>query len=385
LTVVMIGQKGLPPRYGGVETHVDHLARRLAAKGHRVWVFCRSRLRPVLLEPVEGQARPERREDGWWYEGVRLRFRPSVPTKHLDAATHCLWAVVESALAIRPDLVHLHGIGPGAFAPLARVGRMRVVCTVHALDWRQKKWEGGAARLLRLGERFGVRASHRVVAVSRGLQRYLEERYGVRSVYIPNGAVPEPEPPAELVRAMGLEPGRYLLTVGRLIPDRRIEDLLEAFRRLEGRWQLAVVGEAAPHDPTLNRLRARADDRVRFLGAVYGRALTALYAHCRLYVLPSAVEGLPITVCEAMAQGKGLLLSDIPENQEVAGEAARYFPVGRVDRLADLLARMVGDEELLGRLGRLGRERVEREYHWDRVAEQVEAVYREVLEADRRA
>ncbi len=368
LRVAMLGQKGLPARYGGVETHVEALATRLAARGHEIHVFCRSRLRP-----------PDTPRDTTW-RGVHLHYRPSIPTKHLDAASHVALGCVESALRLGVDIVHLQGIGPAGFAPLARALGARVVSTFHALDWRQAKWGSRARRLLRRGEAAGARRSHAVIAVSRLMQRHVREVHGRDAVYIPNGAAVGDEIPSpEVLARWGLRPGGYVLAVGRIIPDRELHVLVPAFRRARLGVPLVVVGAETPPSPYGASLREMAGDEVIFTGEVFGADLDALYAHCRLYVLASRVEGLPITVCEAMAHGCAALLSDIPENREVGGDAVAYFRTSDGADLERALRELDADAALRQRLGEAARARAREHFHWDAIADAVEAVYYRVL------
>jgi glycosyltransferase involved in cell wall biosynthesis len=368
LRIAMIGQKGIPARYGGVETHVENVGARLAARGHEVWAFCRSRLRPPS-------------EDGHGlYRGMRLAYRPSLNTKHTDAASHTLLCTFESSFLHDFDIVHLHGIGPAAFAPVAGLFGRRVVSTFHALDWRQVKWGSRARRMLHHGEAIGARHSDALIAVSRLMQAHVRAAHGVEAAYIPNGATPCESPPdASVLSPWGLRPGAYVLTVGRIIPDRELHTLIEAFNQLPSTLKLVVVGSETPRTAYSDSLRRAAGERVVFTGDVFGEPLEALYGHCRVYVLASRVEGLPITVCEAMAHGRPLILSDIPENVEVGGEAARYFRCGDVNALLMAMEELVEDAAARETLGREARRRNREIYNWDLVTDQVEALYYRTL------
>jgi len=379
LRIAMIGQKGIPARFGGVETHVDHIATRLAARGHEMWTFCRTRYRPDRL----GEEVP----DGYrviggehWYRGVRLVYRPSVDTKHLDAASHTLLCALESGMFHRFDIVHFHGIGPSAFVPVTKMFGRKVVSTFHALDWRQVKWGRMAKSFLRRGEASGARRSDGIITVSKIMKRYVRDTYGLEAQYIPNGAtLPESPPVKGEIARYGLSGGDYVLTVGRIIRDRGLHHLIDAFKGLPGDKRLVIVGSETPKTSYTDELRAMADGRVVFTGDVFGRALEDLYANCSVYVLASKVEGLPITVCEAMAHGRPLLLSEIPENQEVAGDAAVYFKPSDVNELRTRLQALIEDRQLQSELSSRGVERARSTYNWERIAEQVEAFYYKVL------
>jgi glycosyltransferase involved in cell wall biosynthesis len=379
LRIAMIGQKGIPARYGGVETHVEAIASRLVERGHDVWVFCRSRLRPES----NGQPLPDGYQSGGGdarFHGIRLAFRPSLNTKHTDAASHTLLCAMEASCAHHFDLVHLHGIGPSSCAPVARLFGRPVVSTFHALDWRQVKWGERARRMLHRGEAIGARYSDAVIAVSRLMQAHVQNEHGIDAVYIPNGAAPHGAPAdTTWLAEFGLRPGGYILTVGRVIPDRELHTLIDAFNQLPSTLRLVIVGSETPRTAYSDSLERLAGDRVVFTGDVFGDRLQALYGHALFYVLASRVEGLPITVCEAMAHGKALVLSDIPENVEVGGPAARYFRCGDVNALLQSLSELASDSSARGQLGAEARKRCREVYNWDLVTDQIEGVYYRVL------
>jgi glycosyltransferase involved in cell wall biosynthesis len=374
----MIGQKGIPARFGGVETHVEQLSTRLARRGHEVWVFCRSRLKPLTAESARTLGLDQ--DTGHFtYKDVHLKFRSSINTKHFDAATHTLFCAAETALRPGFDIVHFHGIGPSAFVPIPRLTGRRVVATIHALDWRQTKWGRLAKRALRRGEATGIRMSHGVIAVSTILESYIKDRYGVRARYIPNGATPGDSRRPHLIERHGLRGDDYILTVGRIIPERGLHYLIEAFKRIGEPLKLVIVGSESPRTAYSERLEAMADEQIIFTGDIYGEELKELYSNCRLFVLASDVEGLPVTVCEAMAHGKCVLLSDIPENLEVGGEAALYFKTYDSNSLYESLDKILKDRATAESRGQAGYRRIRDHYNWDRLAELVEGYYYEIL------
>ena len=383
LRIAMIGQKGIPARYGGVETHVEAVATRLAERGHQVWVYCRTRMRPGRNgDPVPGGYVPRGADAE--FRGVRLAYRPSLNTKHTDAASHTLLCALEASCAHGFDIVHLHGIGPASCAPVAHMWGRPVISTFHALDWRQVKWGSRARSMLHRGEAIGAQHSDAVIAVSRLMQAHVQSTHGVSAEYIPNGASPHPVPPDPApLAAWGLRPGGYILTVGRIIPDRELHTLVEAFNQFPTTLRLVIVGSETPRTAYSDRLERAAGDRVLFTGDVFGERLQALYGHALFYVLASRVEGLPITVCEAMAHGKALVLSDIPENVEVGGPAARYFKCGDVNALLETLMELASDAAVREQLGAQARARCEQTYNWDLITDQIEALYYRVLSRPR--
>lgn len=371
LRIAMIGQKSIPARYGGVETHVENVSVRLADRGHEVWAFCRSRYRPDANGG--GLVTNDR------YRGVHLVYRPSLNTKHLDAATHTFLCALEASAFHRFDIVHFHGIGPSAFAPVAKLFGRRVVSTFHALDWRQMKWGQRARRALQLGEASGARRSDGLIAVSRIMREHVRTTHGIEAEYIPNGATMGNPRGRGAIEQWGLLGDDYILAVGRIIPDRELHSLIEAFMGLDTPLKLVIVGSENPRTDYSVALERMANERVIFTGDLFGEALDDLYANCRLYVLASRVEGLPITVCEAMAWGRPVLLSDIPENIEVGGDAAAYFKCMDVNELAASLASLLEDRNRLDTLGALGAQRARDTYNWDLITDQIESYYYQLL------
>jgi len=357
----MIGQKGIPATYGGIERHVHELATRLFARGHEVVVYCRSHYTPK-------DAR---------VEGVELVRLASWNTKHLDAITHVAFSSVHCLFA-HADVVHYHALGPSSLAWLPRVVGRRIVTTVHGLDWRRDKWGSIAAGYLRLSERAATSFSDATIVVSRTLEDHFRRAGATRLHYIPNGTVlPEPGP-LEPIRRRGLAPDDYILFVGRLVPEKGLHTLLEAHRVAAPERKLVVAGEGHFTDEYVDRCRALANENVDFVGSVYGDELASLQQHAAVVVVPSALEGLSIALLEAMSFGRAVLGSDIPENAEVLDGCGASFRTGDPADLASRLRALLDDPARRAELGRLARIRIEREYDWDRVTEQTLDVYRTV-------
>ena len=367
LRVAMIGQKGWPPVHGGIERHVAELAVRLAARGVLVDLYSRPH-----YSDARGEVAP----------GLRVRRLPSIPTKHLDAITHSALATLD-VLPRRVDIVHYHALGPGLLAGAARwLGGKGTVVTVHGLDWQREKWGPVARAVLRGGERACVRQPHRTIVVSRALQDYFRERRGCETVLIPNGISPPVYRAPRLLRERGV-PQRYVLFVGRLVPEKGCHLLTAAWARLPEATRrevaLVIAGDTGFTDAYVRRLRAEAPPETIFLGFVHGEILDELYTNAELVALPSTLEGLSIALLEGMSYGRCCVVSDIPPNREAAGGCARLFPSGDAEALARELAALLDDPAARARLGAAAQLHAIEHYSWDRAAEQTEALYRELV------
>ena len=362
LKIAMVGSKGVPARFGGIEKHVEKISIRLARRGHSVTVYGRV---PFC-------------ESGMW-EGIRVRAVPSIPTKNLDTASNSMIASAAAYLGDY-DIVHFHGIGPSIFCAKPLRSGMRTVCTIHALDYRQSKWGRRAKRFLEHGERKAVGNSDAPVAVSRLMARQLSEKYGREVRYIPNGATPGAGPEFREAAELGIEPGRYILSVGRFIVERGFDTLIEAYNNTDTDLQLVIAGDARFEESYSSKIRAMAGDKVVMPGYISGRRLEELYAHCAFYVLPSLVEGLPISLIEAMSHSRPVVISDIPENLEVAGGIGETFAAGDPVDLTRALDKVIslGPEELAS-MGAAGLRKVESDYNWDDITGTIEALYLELL------
>jgi glycosyltransferase involved in cell wall biosynthesis len=362
----MLGTRGMPTTYGGVERSVEEISVRLAQRGHDVVAYCRSPYCPDRL--------PE-------YHGVRLRYLPTINTKHLEAVTHSALATFDT-LVRKYDIIHFHGTGPSLFVPVARLSRAKVVATVQGLDYRRDKWGRGASSVLRLGAWSAAHFPDKTIVVSRELERHFREGYATRPVYIPNGVNLPPSnvgsPPFDLPRE------RYLLFLGRLVPEKSVDTLIEAYHLVDTDLPLVIAGPTSHSDGYARHLAklAAADQRVRLVGPIYGAEKDALLAHAYAVCQPSKLEGLPIVLLEALSHGRCAVVSDLPEHLEVVGGTPAgpfAFRVGDVDALADVLQGAVSDPTRVAAAGAAGRKIVETRYGWDDVVDALEDMYAELV------
>ena len=359
----MIGTRGLPASYGGVEVAVEQLSRELVKRGNRVCVYGRSAYCDPALEDMDG------------VEQITL---PQINTKHLEAITHTMLATGHAIRRQSFDVIHFHATGPTMLSLATRALRVPTVATVHGVDWRREKWGLLARQMLRLAARVAATVPDRTIAVSQELSRFLDAQYKTSTTYIPNGV--NLSSLADQAPVDGLEPGRFALHLGRIVPENR------AFKQVDTDCVLAIVGPSSHSDAYVEEVQdlAANDPRVMLLGPRYGAEKAWLLQNAAVFVQPSTLEGLPITVLEALALSQRTIVSDIPENVEAvtfAGERpyGLVFRTGDIDDLAHKLSLALGPESQAVQhtlqIDRLVRER----YDWGQIASDTEAVYREAI------
>lgn len=373
LHIAMIGQRGLPATFGGVERHVEEIGARLADRGHRVDVYCR----------------PHYSDDasvGPMHRGMHRIEVSSLTSAHLEAFSHS-GASTWRALRSNANVFHYHAIGPGmwSFAPRLKRRGIAVTQTIHGLDFAREKWSRPAQAVLKSIARASAHVPHTTIGVSQTLVQEYQARFGRDIVYIPNGVVtPTLLPPGPALDRLGLTARKYALFVGRLVPEKAVAPLVEAFAGLSTDFELVVVGGSSHTDDYTQQIRsiADSDDRVHLPGYLYGDELREVYSNAAVFVLPSLLEGLPLTLLEALSYRLPVIASDIGAHKEILETSAsghRMFSSGNWQQLG---------RELQSALENVDRETKDaadhatllREYDWDRVTDQVEAEYRRLVE-----
>jgi glycosyltransferase involved in cell wall biosynthesis len=371
LRIAMIGQKGLPATFGGIEHHVEQIGQRLAARGHHVTVYSRKSY------SEQGNGR---------YRGMDLRTAPTIPSKHLDAIVHSATSTA-AAVASGCDIIHYHALGPGLVAPVAKAAsRAAIVQTIHGLDHERDKWGTAASAVLKAAYWMSGHVPDRTVVVSRTLQDHYFDTFARASTYIANGVTQQPAVSDALVcEQYGLVPGEYLLSVGRLVPEKGLDLLLKAYRSVPGDRKLVIVGDSSFSDDYARHLRdlATEDPRVLFTGYLYGDTLAAMYQNAGLFLLPSLLEGLPLTLLEALGSGLPVVASDIGPNTEVlgmrSGPGRHLFQTGNEESLSKVLTAAVVGGETDSAAIRAFHDDVLARYSWDGATLALESVYLDAL------
>ncbi len=363
MKIAMLGSRGIPVTYSGIETHLEKLCPRLVEKGHRLVVYCKAD-----MDFKKGR-----------YKGVELKRLPAVNTKHLETLSRTMLAIYREMLS-ENDIVHFHALGPSIFALLPRAVHKRTVVTVHGLDWQRAKWGKFARLCLKYGEWTSAHFSDATICVSRVLQNYYHQKHGIDARYIPNGVcIPTPLPPKN-IGAFGLQPNNYILFMSRLVPEKGCHYLIRAFNQLNTSMKLVIAGGAGHTRDYVSHLRdlAGAHNQIVFTGFVSGNTLKELFSHAYIYVLPSEIEGLPISLLEALSYGLCVVTSDIPENLEIIKNCGFSFKSKDVTGLKAVLAGLLAAPDRVKEAGQRGRQMVRCDYDWDVIADQTERVYRHI-------
>lgn len=369
MRIAMIGHKRYGSREGGVEVVVTELARRMAALGHEVICYDRSGSDVMTGEMVEAYERV--------IDGVRV-----VPVKTIDkkglAALSSSYFATKRAIKDRPDVIHYHAEGPCVPLPLAKKAGIRTVVTIHGLDWQRAKWGRLASAYIKMGERAAATKADGLIVLSEANRVYFKETYGRDAVLIPNGVDEKVAKTADVIKQRwGLDKDSFLLYLGRLVPEKRPELLIEAFRGLDTDKRLVIAGGGSDTSDFERELHAAADgdSRILFTGFVAGEPLEELYSNAYAYVLPSDVEGMPMSLLEAMAYGCCCVTSDVPECADVLADTGVTFERGNVGGLKRVLANLLVDSAKATCLSSLAHKRVSSTYDWDTVVERTLALY----------
>jgi len=366
LKVIMMGLRGFPGVQGGVETHAENLCPLLVNLGHEVTVLTRS--------PYQSKAACI----DW--QGIKFISLWAPQKSGLEAFIHSVLAVFYAAIK-RPDILHIHAIGPAIVTPLARLLGLNVVVTHHGPDYDRQKWGLFAKTVLRLGERWGMYYAKERIVISKVIADLVRTKYGMESVLIPNGVnLPHDFYAEDLLNQFNLQSGHYILLVSRMVPEKRHLDLIEAFSKAETKeWKLVLVGNVANPDHYIKSVLDKAKNikNIVFTGFQSDATLSAIYAHAGFFILPSSHEGLPIAMLEALSHGLPVVASNIPANLEVENDGISYFPLGDIDALAKMITTYIQTG-----IDHSQREKIRRAvldlYNWPSIAKNVSTVYSSV-------
>ena len=342
MKIAMIGHKRIPSREGGIEVVVEELSTRLVQMGHYVTVYNRKG-KNVADKTADLEAQKLKK-----YKGIRIVHVPTPANKSLNAIVYSFLATLMAVVG-NYDVIHYHAEGPCLMLIIPHFFGIRTIATIHGLDWQRAKWGGFATKMLKKGERFAAKYADEVIVLSTNVQQYFKDTYNRETIYIPNGVQrTEFREPDIITEKFGLEKEKYVLYLGRLVPEKGVTYLLDAFSRIDTDLKLVIAGGASHSGDYVEKIKelAKRDSRVVLTGFVQGNLLAELFSNAYLYVLPSDIEGMPISLLEAMSFGRRCLASDIPENTEACKEYAMYFRKSDVDDLQKKLEQALNDPGL---------------------------------------
>ncbi len=370
LRIAMIGHKRIPSREGGIEIVVEELSTRMAALGHDVICYNRGG-HHVSGKEFDRIKMPI-------YKGVTLKTVPTIHQKGLAAMSSSFFGAITAAFS-RCDVVHFHAEGPCAMLWIPKFMGKRCVATIHGLDHQRAKWGRFASAYIMLGEKCAVKFADEIIVLSEGVQKYFKETYNRETRFIPNG-VNRPEiREAQLIKdKFGLEKDEYILFLGRIVPEKGLRYLIEAFKQVQTNKRLVIAGGASDTDEFLAELQSMAkdDQRIIFTGFVQGQMLDELYSNAYVYTLPSDLEGMPLSLLEGMSYGNCCLVSDIDECASVVEDKAVVFKKSHVEDLRSKMQMLCDDQNLVAGYKNGAADFIFEKYNWDDVTAETLELYR---------
>lgn len=371
--VIVLGTRGFPHIQGGVEIHCENLYPQLVRRGCEVIVFTR---KPYVNLSSD------------IYRGVKLIHLPCPKNKFLEAFLHTFIGVI-IARKFSPDILHIHAIGPSLFTPVARLLGLKVIITNHGPDYQRKKWGKLAKCVLKLSERLGSTWANSIICISKPIADHIKRKYNRDAAVIPNGVTVMKNVQSDgTLKKYALTKGKYVLSVGRFVPEKGFHDLIDAFNLLpianprfqDNDWKLVIVGCADHEDNYSINLKEKANgnNRIILTGFLTGKPLQELYRHAGLFVIPSYYEGLPIVLLEAVSYGLSCIASDIPANKSVELSTDRFFSVGDIKVLAEKIKEFI-DKPLCDEEKNRQIHMITERYNWGEIAHKTVDVYKSAL------
>lgn len=374
LNIAMIGHKRIPSREGGVEIVVEELSKRMVKKGHNITAYNR-RGHHVSGKEFNGISNNNQIRE---HEGINVITVPTIESKGLAAVTSSFFATMKAVFK-RYDCIHYHAEGPCVMLLIPRIFKIRTVATIHGLDWQRSKWGGFATWYLKLGEKIAAKYADEVIVLSENVRKYFLETYNRETKFISNGIEkPKILSPKLIKSKWNLDKDDYILFLGRIVPEKGLQYLIDAFLEVETDKKLVIAGGASDTNEFMNDIKKKAiiDDRIIFTGFVHGKVLEELYSNAYIYTLPSDLEGMPISLLEAMSYGNCCIVSDIDECAEVIEDKGLTFKKGNVEDLKNKLQELCENEELVKKYKDDACEFICSKYNWDEVVKSTLELYR---------
>lgn len=331
--IAMIGHKRIPSREGGVEIVVEELSTRLVKDGYQVVVYNRKGKNVQDKKADKGNNKLKK------YKGVRIITIPTINKKGIDALLYSIFATIR-ALFGHYNIIHYHAEGSCAMLWLPHLFKIKTVVTIHGLDWQRSKWGGIATKYIKFGEKIAARYADEIIVLSQNIQKYFKEIYGRETMFIPNGVNKPTIREAKIIKEKyNLKKDNYILFLARIVPEKGLHYLIEAYNNINTDKKLVIAGGASHTNDYLKEIKniIKENENIIMTGFVQGIELEELYSNCYLYCLPSDVEGMPLSLLEAMSYGCTCLVSDIDENVQVLGKYGYTFKKSDVKDLTNKL------------------------------------------------
>lgn len=370
--IAMIGHKRFPSREGGVEVVVQELATRLVEAGYQVTVYNRSG------HHVSGKKfDTNHKKRKWIYKGVNVDTVFTIHGKGLAAFTSSFFATIKAIFG-KYDFIHYHAEGACVMIWIPHLFGIKTIATIHGLDWQRRKWNRFARWYLKLGEKIAVKYADEVIVLTKSNQNYFKKEYGRNTVIIHNGIEKPAYRKVDLIKQKwDLEKDSYIVFVSRIVPEKGIENLIEAFKQVNTDKKLVIAGGASDTNEFFIKIKQMAadDERIIFTNFIQGRDLEELYSNSYVYVLPSEIEGMPMSLLEAMSYGNCCLVSDIRENEEIVEDHALMFQKGDVNDLREKLQLLCDDSKIVHKYKGKSSEFICNKYGWDDAVKAIINVY----------
>jgi glycosyltransferase involved in cell wall biosynthesis len=363
MKVAMIGLRGIPAKSGGVEVVVENLSVELVRLGADVTVYCRT---PYCKE------RPKE------YKGVKLRYLTTINTKNTEAFVHTFLSTFD-AIFKDYDIIHYHAMGNALFSFFPRLFGKKTIVTLHGLDYEREKWGAAAKTYLRLCEKAAL-SSNKVVSVSEKIKKHYHDKYKKDIEYLPNGVSIEKTKTISALKRFNIKSG-YILFLSRLVPEKGLHFLIDAYRQAKTDKQLVIAGDHTHTESYFKEVKelAKDDKNIIFTGPLYGDDKIEAFSNASFFVLPSTIEGMPIVLLESMSFGLCPLVSDIAENMDTMKGNGYSFKSKDTDDLKDKIIYMINHPKEIKERGIKAKAYVEKEFNWQAISKKQLEIYEKVL------
>ena len=370
MKIAMLGHKRIPSREGGVEIVVEELSTRMVNLGHDVVVYNRRG------KHVSNNEKTTKIKD---YKGVRVKTVLTIDAKGLAAVTSSFFATIK-VLFSKAEVVHYHAEGPCAWMWIIKwFSRKRIVATIHGLDWQRAKWGGFATKYIKYGEKVAVKNADEIIVLSKNVQEYFKKEYNRKTVFIPNGvSKPQIESPNIIKGKYKLKKDDYILFLGRLVPEKGIHYLIEAYNNIKTDKKLVIAGGSSDTSEYYMELKelAKKNKNIIFTGFVQGKELDELYSNAYIYSLPSDLEGMPLSLLEAMSYKNCCLTSDIAECATVMEDKGVTFEKSNVKDLTKVLQDLCNNPKKVEKYKKESQDYILNKYNWDDVVNKTLELYK---------